>query len=80
VDEEGQVLAFGQYYERAGRCHFGRLVVSLFVIADNAPAIRLYERLGFAPAVYPEDDPDVRTYLYMVAAARALDASQLLPP
>lgn len=109
VDEEGQVLAFGQYYQRAGRCHFGRLVVSpvhrglgvggrlivdlaaigtrrlgvdecsLFVVEDNAPAIRLYERLGFAPAVYPEDDPSVLVYVYMVVAARALGASQWPP-
>lgn len=28
VDEAGRLLAFGQYYERHGRCHLGRLAVS----------------------------------------------------
>lgn len=28
VNPQGQLLAFGQYYLRIGRCHFGRLVVS----------------------------------------------------
>ncbi|NIP17852.1 MAG: GNAT family N-acetyltransferase [Xanthomonadales bacterium] len=27
LDEEGSLAAFGQYYERAGRCHLARLVV-----------------------------------------------------
>lgn len=47
---------------------------SLFVVPDNAGAIRLYERLGFAPATYPEDEPEVRPFLYMVAPARLLGA------
>ena len=101
-DEAGTVVAFGQYYLRAGRCHFGRLVVSpamrgrglgtqlirglaregvsrlgveecsLFVVPDNLDAMRLYERLGFVVAEYPEDDPDVRPFTYMVAPASAL--------
>jgi ribosomal protein S18 acetylase RimI-like enzyme len=28
VDEQDKLLAFGQYYNRLGRCHFGRLIVS----------------------------------------------------
>ncbi|MFC6634009.1 GNAT family N-acetyltransferase [Microbulbifer taiwanensis] len=28
LDEDGESLAFGQYYERRDRCHLGRLIVS----------------------------------------------------
>jgi len=28
VDTEGELLGFGQYYEKSGRCHLARLVVS----------------------------------------------------
>lgn len=28
VDDRGALCAFGQYYERLGRCHLGRLIVS----------------------------------------------------
>lgn len=28
IDADGRLLAFGQHYERIGRCHLGRLVVS----------------------------------------------------
>ena len=27
LDEEGELLGFGQYYEREGRCHLARLVI-----------------------------------------------------
>jgi len=105
VDSNAELLAFGQYYLRAGRCHLARLAVrprargqglgrkliarlsrigrrnlqvsdcSLFVFEDNAPARRLYERLGFAPAVYPEENlPQVQGMLYMVASSDAVDA------
>src|SRR5690606_22329430 len=99
VGEAGELLAFGQYYLRAGRCHLGRLVVSpahrgrgvgqrlvqqlatlgsarlgvrecsLFVVPDNAPAIRLYERLGFRPMAYPEADAEVEAFTYMTVSA-----------
>lgn len=46
---------------------------SLFVLADNAPAVRLYERLGFVRAVYPENDPDVAPFNYMVAPLERLE-------
>ena len=101
-DSDGMVCAFGQYYQRAGRCHFGRLVVSparrggglgtalirdlaregvprlgvdecsLFAAPDNEGALRLYDRRGFRAAVYPEDDPMVRPFVYMVVPARLL--------
>jgi len=83
VDDQGEVVAFGQYYVRADRCHFARLVVSprhrghglgsrlilelaktgfeqlqleecsLFVLTDNRPAVRLYEKLGFRTTPFP---------------------------
>lgn len=97
VDAGGRQLAFGQYYDRIGRCHLGRLVVSpehrsrgigrrlivalvergavelgagecsLFVAAENAPAVVLYRKLGFEETTYPENDPGFAPYLYMVA-------------
>lgn len=87
VDAHDTPLAFGQYYERLGCCHLGRLVVaperrgaglggeliallmargsaelgtarcSLFVLAFNTAARRLYTRLGFAETPYPEAMP-----------------------
>ncbi len=103
VDADGRPLAFGQYYERVGRCHLGRLVVapghrggglgrhligalaelgsrqfdagecSLFVARDNVRAARLYRGLGFREADYPEHDPVVAPYLYLVAGVAALE-------
>lgn len=99
---DDQLLGFGQYYLRAGRCHLGRLAISpehrgaglgrwlvgglaelgvrelgvgecsLFVVADNTPAMRLYRRLGFVETPYPEDDPSVTSLVYMVVAATRL--------
>lgn len=57
-----------------GTQRLGVAECSLFVVPDNAPAIGLYERLGFVPAEYPEDDPDVRAFVYMVLAAGMLRA------
>lgn len=102
VDADDRLLAFGQYYERVGRCHLGRLVVSpghrggglgrrligaltelgsrqfdasecsLFVARDNVRAAKLYRELGFLETDYPEHDPAVAPYLYMVATAATL--------
>ncbi|HPC59968.1 MAG TPA: GNAT family N-acetyltransferase [Verrucomicrobiota bacterium] len=101
VAADNELLGFGQYYLRLGRCHLARLVIaparrgrrlgalliaelcrrgclelgvsacSLFVMADNAPAIRLYTRMGFVPQPYPEPLPFEGT-LYLVAAADKL--------
>jgi ribosomal protein S18 acetylase RimI-like enzyme len=50
---------------------------SLFVLADNLPAIRLYEKLGFVYASYPEKDFDVAGIEYMVAPVDALERWEL---
>lgn len=47
---------------------------SLFVADDNLPALRLYEKLGFVRAEYPEDDPAVRHFTYMVVSAQRLSS------
>jgi ribosomal protein S18 acetylase RimI-like enzyme len=84
VGDGGALLGFGQYYDRVGRCHLGRLVISpdwrgeglgtrlidglielgapalrasecsLFVSRSNRAAARLYARLGFTVADYPD--------------------------
>jgi ribosomal protein S18 acetylase RimI-like enzyme len=51
---------------------------SLFVLARNAPAERLYRRLGFEETAYPEALPTSEPMCYLVAtgeAARALGAA-----
>lgn len=114
VGEGGELLGFGQYYLRVGRCHLARIAVSphhrgrrhgetllrelcrlgsaalgvnecsLFVLEDNAPALRLYRRLGFEDATYPETMPPIAGCLYMVApsprAAGDSVSRQTLPP
>lgn len=100
MGDDEELLGFGQYYLRAGRCHLARLVISpfrrgqglgaflvrglcrcggqelgvqecsLFVLPDNAPAQRLYRRLGFAEATYPGETPPYG--IYMVAACTEL--------
>ncbi|GAB3028273.1 GNAT family N-acetyltransferase [Bowmanella dokdonensis] len=95
--KEEQLLGFGQYYLRAGRCHLGRLAiapdwrgrrlvetliyalvetgcaqlavdeVSLFVLAQNKPALRCYQRLGFRIVAYPGQLQGIEGCLYMVA-------------
>lgn len=52
---------------RAGSADLGVETYSLFVLPGNERAIRLYERLGFAPARYPEPDPMFDDCVYMVA-------------
>lgn len=103
VDESGELLGFGQFYLRTGRCHLARLAIrpearrgglgsalvgelcrvgrerlgveqcSLFVLADNAPALALYRKMGFVPEPYPGDDMDLDSgsMLYMVTQADA---------
>lgn len=97
VDDHRELLGFGQYYSRLGRCHLARLVVSpnhrgrslgavlirelcqlgcsdletdqcsLFVLADNAPALRLYSRVGFTQQPYPGQMP-LAECIYMAAS------------
>lgn len=101
IDEDGSLHAFGQFYQRVGKNHFGRLVVSpdsrglgvgkvlvnglidkaktqqgmadssLFVMADNTPAIALYQALGFCQTDYPESLTGILSEcLYMVREER----------
>jgi ribosomal protein S18 acetylase RimI-like enzyme len=110
LDEPARrLLAFGQFYDRIGRCHLARLGVapeargrgigtflirelcrrgtdalgprefSLFVLSRNEPALRLYRRLGFEPATYPEPLPATEPVLYMVAAGEAAAALRASP-
>ena len=102
IGDGGELLAFGQYYSRSGRCHLARLaaaprhrgrglggvlvrelcrrgcrglevdVCSLFVLDDNAPALRLYEKLAFVRAPFPEGAPKLEGCSYMIAPLRAV--------
>jgi ribosomal protein S18 acetylase RimI-like enzyme len=54
---------------RIGSEDLGVETYSLFVLPGNERAMRLYERLGFAPARYPEPDPMFDDCVYMVAAS-----------
>lgn len=47
---------------------------SLFVAEENIYAMRLYEKLGFVKAQYPEEDPGASVFAYMVAPASRLSA------
>lgn len=60
-------------------CQMGSVVLgvrsySLFVHPDNANALRLYQRLGFVVAPYPEPLPGVESYVYMVASRLEIGA------
>lgn len=46
---------------------FGRRELSLFVNTDNTAAYRLYDRLGFREAAYPEPTPHMANSIYMIA-------------
>ena len=102
VGDSGELLGFGQYYDRVGRCHLARLAISpshrgqalgeflirelcrigcrelnvrdcsLFVMASNASALKLYRRLGFTEAQYPGDKPSLTGILYMIAPFETL--------
>ena len=50
-----------------GSAALGVTEFSLFVLARNRPAERLYRRLGFADAMYPEWLPATEPMRYMVA-------------
>jgi ribosomal protein S18 acetylase RimI-like enzyme len=52
---------------RASSADLGIATYSLFVLPGNERAIRLYERLGFEPARYPEAEPAFDDCIYMVA-------------
>ncbi len=56
---------------RRGAAALGVASHSLFVIPENARALRLYQRLGFAPVPYPEPTPALTGYIYMVASRLA---------
>lgn len=101
MDDDRQIVGFGQFYLRVGRCHLGRLAIapalrgrglgstlvrelgrigaadlgvdsySLFVLPGNERAMRLYQRLGFSVASYPEPTPMFEDCIYMVAAQLA---------
>jgi ribosomal protein S18 acetylase RimI-like enzyme len=107
IDDQDEVVAFGQYYVRNDRCHLARLVVSprhrgrglgsrlivelakagfaelrleegsLFVLTDNLPAFRLYEKLGFEIRPYPSmSELGLEGAVYMVAPMKTLTSSQ----
>ena len=49
-----------------GRAELGVTSCSLFVLASNAAALRLYERLGFTRKPWPADAPQLDGGLYLV--------------
>ena len=97
LGEQGELLGFGQYCDRIGRCHLSRLAISpdcrgrglgtrlitelielgapalgasecsLFVARINPAAARLYRRLGFTVAPYPDTSFDLAGIDYMIA-------------
>lgn len=56
VSEQGELLAFGQYYQRIGRCHLGRLVVNPAHRGKGLVAIliRKLTQLGLAELKVPD--------------------------
>jgi ribosomal protein S18 acetylase RimI-like enzyme len=53
---------------------------SLFVAADNHPAARLYQWLGFVETPYPGPEPASHDILYLTAAIRAVRRPSSLVP
>jgi ribosomal protein S18 acetylase RimI-like enzyme len=45
---------------------------SLFVMDSNAPALKLYRRLGFVDTQYPGDKPSLAGVIYMVVSFESL--------
>lgn len=56
---------------RVGRADLQTEEYSLFVLAENRPALALYRGLGFKEAPYPGDPADAACDLYLVAARLA---------
>ena len=52
---------------RTGSAELGIATYSLFVLPGNERAMRLYQRLGFTPARYPEPGSAFDDCIYMVA-------------
>lgn len=95
LNENSELIGFGQFYSRIGRCHLARLVVSpqhrgqgvaaklidnlleigltqlavneasLFVLADNHRALKVYQKNGFECTDYPEP-LNINNCLYLV--------------
>ena len=68
-----------------GKAQLGVDSFSLFVLPSNERALRLYQRLGFSPASYPEPSPGLEGAMYMVASRLELGgqraaAQQIAPP
>jgi ribosomal protein S18 acetylase RimI-like enzyme len=61
---------------RRGLADFDADSCSLFVLPGNERAARLYRRLGFVAAAYPEPDPMFEACTYMVAPGAVI----LAPP
>ena len=53
---------------RWGRAEFGVESCSLFVMPSNAEARRLYVRLGFRQAPYPDPSFEVDEFVYMITS------------
>jgi ribosomal protein S18 acetylase RimI-like enzyme len=53
---------------RTGGSDLGVDSFSLFVLSCNEPALRLYQRLGFGPAPYPDTSHPLENMVYMVAS------------
>jgi ribosomal protein S18 acetylase RimI-like enzyme len=51
---------------RRGSAELGVSSYSLFVLPGNQPALRLYRRMGFSTAAYPEPTPQLAGSVYMV--------------
>ena len=56
---------------RIGAADLGVDSYSLFVLPGNERAMRLYKRLGFSAAPYPEPSPMFEDCIYMVASRLA---------
>jgi ribosomal protein S18 acetylase RimI-like enzyme len=89
LDEDGTLLGFGQYYNRAGRCHLARLAIAPAHRGAGLGAVLIFGlcRLGCTELkvaecslfVYPDNIPAMRLYGRLGFAAEIYpDASR--PP